>query len=272
MTERTEAEFLIMDDISQIFPGLSATCSKGAGIVLTEEHTWRLQTLAGGSKHYRLAQLDDYHHLTRSKFLWRAGSGFQLRARACEQEIPGTWGFGFWNDPFSMGFLGDTGKPRWPVLPQTAWFFFASRENHLSIRDDVPGKGSLAMTYAASNMLNMAVYPGLPGMPFLVFRPVARLVRKVFARLLKQDAYKLDLDPTLWHTYGLKWEEEAVIFQVDYKVVFETKISPAGPLGFVLWLDNQYAAFTPQGQISYGFLPNPQAAWIEVSDVHLEDV
>jgi len=38
-------------------------------------------------------------------------------------------------------------------------------------------------------------------------------------------------------------------------------------LGIVLWVDNRYAAYPPDGRIRYGALKNPEAAWIEIKDL-----
>jgi len=84
-----------------------------------------------------LAQLDDYARTPRSRLSHTPPWTLQVRARASSVDLPGTWGFGLWNDPFglSLGFGG--GKPlRLPTLPQTAWFMQASRPNWLSLRDD----------------------------------------------------------------------------------------------------------------------------------------
>jgi hypothetical protein len=265
---REEVVLMMMENSVHAIDELKATCSKGA--LITDRGVWRLQIPAGDSKKYRLAQLDDYRDLPREKFRWQPGCTFRLKARASHPNIPGTWGFGFWNDPFSMGILGGTGRARWPALPETAWFFFASAPGYISIRDDVPGRGLLAMTYAASGFWSKAAYLGLPGLPLLVFRPVARWARRMLARMIKQDAFGPDLDPTLWQSYHMRWEKGKVIFGVDDQDVFETPISPGAPLGFVLWIDNQYAAFTPDGRLGYGFLSNSQPAWIEVSDLAIE--
>lgn len=259
------------DGSVQVFPGLKVVCSEGAEISPVGENVWRLQLPPGGNRNYRLAQLDDYHHLPRSKFRWQAGCSFQLRARASAQEIPGTWGFGYWNDPFSMGILGSNSRLRWAELPQTAWFFFASTPNFLSIRDDLPGRGNLAMTYTVPGLLSKAAYLGLPALPFLLVRPIARLVRRLLNRLIKQDACELKIDPTDWHVYRISWEMGRVVFHIDNQAVFETRVSPLVRLGFVLWIDNQYAAFTPQGRLGYGFLPDAQPAWIEIADLVMEE-
>jgi hypothetical protein len=54
---------------------------------------------------------------------------------------------------------------------------------------------------------------------------------------------------------------------VDDVQVFVSAVSPNPPLGLVVWIDNQYAAFTPEGKIGFGVLANPEPAWLEVQDV-----
>jgi hypothetical protein len=87
---------------------------------------WKLSLPSGDANEYRLAQLDDYTNLKRGYFPHRQGLELQLRAKASHTDLPGTWGFGLWNDPFGFlfGFGGTRG--RLPVLPNAAWFFFAS--------------------------------------------------------------------------------------------------------------------------------------------------
>jgi hypothetical protein len=56
---------------------------------------------------------------------------------------------------------------------------------------------------------------------------------------------------------------------VDEVRVFESAVSPNPPLGVVIWIDNQYAAFTPEGRIGMGVLEG-QEAWLEIKDVELQ--
>jgi len=37
----------------------------------------------------------------------------------------------------------------------------------------------------------------------------------------------------------------------------------------VLWIDNQYAAFTPQGSFSTGKLAFQETAWMEIDDLQI---
>src|SRR5215213_9256863 len=96
---------------------------------------YRLSIPAGSAQKYRLAQLDDYTKVSRSRFPLRFPLSLKLSARVSSNSIPGTWGFGLWNDPFGLS-LGFGGNPfRLPALPNAVWFFGASWESYLSFKD-----------------------------------------------------------------------------------------------------------------------------------------
>ncbi len=80
----------------------------------------------------------------------------------------------------------------------------------------------------------------------------------------------MEIDPTSWHRYELDWQAERVIFTVDRQNVLDTATSPRGPLGLVIWIDNQFARLTPEGHIGFGTLNNPQPSWIEIADLSIE--
>ena len=67
------------------------------------------------------------------------------------------------------------------------------------------------------------------------------------------------MDVTQWHDYSIRWQAGAVIFLVDGAENLRTPLAPRGPLGLVLWMDNQYAAWRPDGSLGYGTLANPAA-------------
>jgi hypothetical protein len=39
---------------------------------------------------------------------------------------------------------------------------------------------------------------------------------------------------------------------------------PRGPLGFVTWVDNQYAIATPQGKYGFGVIETREPQWMEL--------
>jgi hypothetical protein len=80
----------------------------------------------------------------------------------------------------------------------------------------------------------------------------------------------LELPMTEWHTYALDWGVEHSVFTVDGRRVLKSERSPKGPLGLVVWLDNQYAVVTPWGRLGYGLLESPERQWMEVDSLHIE--
>lgn len=229
---------------------------------------YRLSMPEGTKGLFRLAQLDDYMHLPRRQFPWQPPLSISLQARSSRPEIPGTHGFGLWNDPFNFK-VGFGSRQILPALPNAAWFFFASPPNYLSFRDDLPADGPLAATFRSPRILMWLGIPALVGLPLLLISPISRLVRKIASRVVRQDAVQLDVDSTKWHSYRIEWKLENVSFFLDEQLVLTTEITPHGSLGFVLWIDNQFAAWTPKGQMKYGTLPSP-SGWLEVKNLTIQ--
>ena len=234
---------------------------------------WRLELMAGPPRTYNLAQLDNYARIPRNRLKHAPLWTFQVRARASGEELPGTWGFGLWNDPFglSLGFGG--GHPgRLPTLPQTAWFMHASQPNWLSLRDDperVPANGFFAGTFRSPRIPSFLFAPGLLALLLCTIRPFSRFLRRLASRIIQQDAARVDLDVTQWHEYSIHWLQEGCVFSVDGNVVLRTSCSPVPPLGMVLWIDNQFAAWTPEGRLRYGTLGNNDA-WMEIEKLTIQ--
>jgi hypothetical protein len=234
----------------------------------------------GKAGQYRLAQLDDYAQLRRSNFSHYPPIDLSLTARTSNDSIPGTWGYGFWNDPFGMS-LGFGGNPsRVPALPNAVWFFGASEENYLSFieSENAAANGLMAQTFRSPKFHPKLVPAGL-AFPFS-----RKTTRRWLGNVIEEDGLQLwssaaryqerapghhRVDPTQWHRYRLDWRENQLAFDVDDILVFETSVSPRGPLGLVIWIDNQYAAFTPEGKIGFGVLENPEPAWLEVKDIEI---
>jgi hypothetical protein len=245
--------------------------NRTAGAVIMEitDGAWRLEIPPGPARRYRLAQLDDYSSLRRNLFPWKPEVKLSLQARVSHVHHAGTWGFGFWNDPFAMGFLTGLKGLRLPALPDAAWFFYGSSESFLSIRDDLAGNGLTAGIFKSPGWRGLKIGMGLPILPFLFFHKVSRWMRRRVAEILIQDSQSIVVDTTQWHKYELFWRQEATSFLVDGKQVLETTASPRGPLGLVLWIDNQAAAWKPDGQIGYRLLQGENGAWMEVKNIQV---
>jgi hypothetical protein len=228
----------------------------------------RLSIPEGPGECYRVAQLDDYAALPRSRFRWVPPIELRVTARVSAPDLPGTWGFGWWNDPFSLQLGLGGATRRLPALPNAAWVFYAAAPNYLALRDDRPAQGLLAATFSSPRLPAPLLALGLPVAPLLMWPSTARSIRSVARGFVHQDATVLPLDPVQWHTYGLVWTEDAVRVTVDGVVAFTTPVVPIGRLGLVLWIDNQYAAFPPDGRLRMGSNANPDA-WLDVADLSL---
>jgi hypothetical protein len=241
---------------------------------ISRGESYRLSIPAGQAGKYRLAQLDDYPQLMRGQFPWRPPARLSLSARASSGSIPGTWGFGLWNDPFGLS-LGFGGKPwRLPALPNAAWFFGASQESYLSFRDASAGgfertsrppaaNGFLAQVFRSPRFHTRLIPAGL-ALPFS-----RRTTRRLMGQVIAEDGIRLSVEATQWHRYSLDWREDGVSFDVDSVRVLDSPVSPNPPLGLVIWVDNQYASFTPEGKIGFGVLENPEPAWLEIKEIEL---
>lgn len=282
------------------------TSSARVDEISRESSHYRLTVSAGKADEYRLAQLDDYTQIPKRRlFPHRFELSLSLSARTSSDSIPGTWGFGLWNDPFGLS-IGFGGKPfRLPALPNAAWFFGASEENYLSLRAERNEGGTqrASSAFAAKNVPHSAqremaangflaqsfrspMFHPLLIVAGLAFPFSRRQTRRLMSRVVAEDGIQLgvpsaledagyarektvSVDPRQWHRYRLEWREKRVSFAVDEAQALETSVSPNPPLGLVIWIDNQYAAFTPEGRIGFGVLENPEPAWLEIKNLEI---
>ena len=165
---------------------------------------------------------------------------------------------------------------RLPALPNAAWFFYGSPPNYLSLEDNLPAQGFLAATFRSPLTPSILLAPAMVGLPLLLWRPAARLLRRFARRWIRGSAGEIELDPTNWRQYQVTWLANEVIFSIkdastqEPLYSFRTPLAPRGRCGLVLWIDNQYAAFTPQGALAYGSLANDQPAWLELEAIAVE--
>jgi len=258
---------------------------------LDQRNAYRLYIPAGAANKYRLAQLDDYTKLARGRFPLRppphsleTSLSVRLSARTSSNSIPGTWGFGLWNDPFGLS-LGFGGNPfRLPALPNAVWFFGASEESYLSFKSPraeqsdegtstaPPASGGFAQRGVVANGFLTQSFRSPQFHPSLILAGLAlpfsrKTTRRLMGKVIDEDGVRLSLDVTQWHSYRLDWRADQVAFEVDDVPVFESAVSPHPPLGLVIWIDNQFAAFAPDGKIGFGVLENPEPAWLEIKEI-----
>ena len=228
------------------------------------DECWRLEIPPGPKGQYRLAQLDDYSELPRTDFPWQPPLRLSLTARVSSPSVPGTWGFGLWNDPFSLSLGFGGGSRRFPALPSAAWFFYASAQNYLSFQDDKPARGFLVQTFHSPEYPVILLGSASIGLPLMVFPSTAKIIRRLMGKVILEDSYLLTHDPTMWHDFILDWELGKITFRVNGATEAVTNIIPGGKLGLVIWIDNQYLSFPPEGKLTYGALGNQEPAWLEI--------
>jgi len=219
------------------------------------------------SQRYSNAQIDDYMGLPRRRFPWRPPLRLTVRARFShpDGELRGTAGFGFWNDPFLI-----TGK-RLPALPRAVWFFYASPPSDMKLDLEAPGRGWKAATIDALRPAALLLAPvALPAVLLMKVRPAYRALWPPIQRAVRISEALLEVDMKEWHVYVIEWGTHYSHFSVDGQPVAGPVPSPRGPLGFVMWLDNQYLVATPQGRLGWGVLEIVDRQWMEVDHFAVE--
>jgi len=234
---------------------------RGQGSLARTGATLRLVNSDTSTSEYTNAQIDDYQHLPRRDFRWRPPLELTIRARFshADEELSGTAGFGFWNDPFLMT------EGRIPTLPRALWFFYSSPPSDMKLDRRTAGRGWKAATIDAlrpAALLLAVIAP--PTVLLMNIRSVYRAVWPPIQRALNVREASVSASMTEWHTYAIKWDVEMTSFWLDGKAVLENAPSPRGPLGFVMWLDNQYMVVKPWGRFGWGLLEEPERQWMEV--------
>ena len=227
---------------------------------------------------YSDAQIDDYGTLPPSRYPWRPPLHMELRARAShpahpaqtlprealedQQWLRGTAGFGFWNYPFSLSgeFLR---------LPAAIWFFAASPPSNMALVPGISGWGWKAQV--VDTRWSGALRTALPTAAAVAWARLSRRERgaaRWVQRISGTHEAPLSADLREWRTYTIDWQSDRARLVVDGLEVLSVDNPPRGPLGFVAWIDNQYAVATPRGQFGFGTIAtNPE--WLEIASLRI---
>ena len=242
----------------------------GGGMVETASGRATRLMLPPKPSGYADAQLDDTAALSRSRFRWQPPLAMRLRARASHASPLGTLGFGFWNDPFAVS-LGQGGAARrLPAAPRALWFFYASPPADLRFTPGIAGHGWKAMQLTTRPMPPAALFTLAPAAVVLSQIPPLRgpVLRRALAQVQGAEAM-LPVDLAEWHAYEIEWQEDHAELRLDGQVVLRTAISMAGPLGFVAWIDNQYATATAESGFRFGLIPTTETQWLDIDAFEL---
>jgi hypothetical protein len=228
--------------------------------------------------HYTNAQIDDYGFRPPLRFRWQAPLHLEVRARAShpahptrsmppdqaedQQWLRGTAGFGFWNHPFTV-----TGVSL--RLPKAVWFFAASPPSDMALVPGSPGWGWKAqVVHTHRPGLALSAAPTAAAMAWAMVSRQEGMASRWVQRLSGTVEAPLDADLRVWHTYTIDWRTDRARFAVDGVEALSVANPPRGPLGFVAWIDNQYAIVTPRGRFRFGTLiAGPQ--WLEIESLRI---
>ncbi|MCS6909255.1 MAG: hypothetical protein NZM11_01610 [Anaerolineales bacterium] len=237
----------------------------GGRVSRISEVGWRLSLPPLGARQYADAQLDDYGRSARHKLPDSPPVALRLQARTSHPQPLGTLGFGFWNNPFTLTGGGVL------AAPNTVWFFYASPPSDLALAEGVPGFGWKAATLNAGRYPSPLLAPAAAVAVALTFVPGLGAPVMAAARRFVQACEALldDVALTEWHTYEIDWRKTEAVFRVDGVERLRSPAPPHGPLGLVLWIDNQYAIASRAGRFGFGLCATPEEQWLEIEDVQL---
>ena len=244
---------------------------QGNGALTTSDSEGIRLVISPDTDAYSNAQLDDYHTIRRRDFLWTPPLRMRIDARASHSNPVGTLGFGFWNDPFTLT-IGQAGAARrLPSSPQVAWFFYGSPPNDLSFTKGISGSGWKAMTMNSPPLPSLLLLPAAAlGIALTRFPYLRAPIIRASKNTIQTAEHSIDLDLATWHRYEIVWDRASLEFKVDETPILKTLISPQSPLGFVVWIDNQFAIATEEDGLSFGILPFLETQWLEVAELSIK--
>ncbi len=221
---------------------------------------------------YADAQLDDTAALAaQARFAGDPRCAFDCAPAPRKRFRKGTLGFGFWNDPFALS-LGQGGAARrLPAPPQALWFFYASPPADLRFTPGAAGHGWKAMQLTTRRMPTAMLVALAPAAVLLLSTATAARPGAAAWRWARCRQPRPMLAATLpigtrtkstgGRRYGVPPRRSAHAARPRSRL--------SGPLGFVAWIDNQYATATPESGFRFGLIPTRQAQWLEIEAFEL---
>lgn len=265
----------ISDDFAESPDSHWTHVTTGGAYLRTSKSTLRLGYDSARPDRYSDSQIDDYTMLSKNDYIWKPPLRMTVRARFSHRAadakstektkgaLRGTAGFGFWNKPFTM-------QGNWFTFPEAIWFFYSAPPSNMALVPGLPGwgwKAQVVHTTAASTLAN-----AIPTFANAVYGRVQQRNQPsgyAMQRLTGTHEAMVNDDMTEWHTYTLEWRERDSRFWVDDELLLTVPKSPTKPLGFVAWLDNEYAVVTPKGELRFG-KTSAGKQWLEIDSITIE--
>ncbi len=235
----------------------------GTGVVEFDDQCGRL-TLPEASRHaYSDAQVQDYAGLARRDYPWRPPLHFSIEARFSSSSA---WHRGIWllEQPCFVAWPSGASS-RSVVLLGVAAVHDGTRAGRAGTRlegrdhrrhDSTRVSMVAVCAHRAARYAAMRAYAAGYG-PGCSTRCCSRLSR-----------CSISTAPT-WHRYEIFWLRDRLLWGVDGQSVLETRSAPRGPLGLVIWNDNQWARVTPAGSFGAGLLDAATSQWLEYRDLRV---
>jgi hypothetical protein len=237
---------------------------QGQGRVIAEANRFELRLPMLDASGYHNTQISDYDQ--RRQFRLKPPLRLSLKAKASTSNLTGTAGFGFWNHPFAPNERGFR-------LPQALWFFFSSPPNAMSLAHKMPENGWKAATFNAKRWPFYALAPTFPlAVPLMNIPAAYDALWPIGQKAIGVSEYHLDkaiLEEEV--EYVIEWRKGSAAFYLDGRLILESRHAiPENALGFVAWLDNQYAIVSPKGKFGFGLMAIPQEQALFMRDVKID--
>lgn len=244
----------------------------GGGILALEGSCLRFNLPGAKVSHYSDAQIDDYTSVPRRRYPWRPPLRLSVRARfshaSLESGFAGTCGFGFWNYPFTLSATVVR-------LPECVWFFGYSPPSNVALIPGQRGWGWKAEVIHAARWGAALTAPRTAAAVAWARStgheaPAAKAIQRFSgaSSTILDGPEHPTFDMRAWHDYAIDWRPSRATFFVDGVQVLDAPRPPTRPLGFVAWVDNQYAVATPRGVVRFGRLDaGPQ--WMELDHLRI---
>lgn len=267
----------IFDDFKESFNPHWTQVTTGGGKLKISDSVLRMGYDSATQKKYTDAQIDDYTMLGRSDYLWKPPLRMTVRARSSHRAaistdtektngyLRGTAGFGFWNKPFTM-------QGNLFTLPESIWFFYSAPPSNMMLVPGIPGWGWKAQSIhtmrvgAIPTAIPLAVTGGY-GLLTGNSNPASRWMK----RFAGANETVITEDMTKWHTYTLEWRKNESAFWIDGQLISRVAQAPTRPLGFVAWLDNEFAVATPRGELRFG-KTRSESQWLDMDSVEIQSL